>query len=54
MPQPPEPLPRDPAVLARMVHDLVAENARLRETVEALKAAIFGAKSDSAELCQLA
>ena len=48
MAQPPEPLPRDPAVLARMVLDLAAENARLRETVAALKAAIFGAKSEKA------
>ena len=48
MPQPPEPLPCDPAVLVRMVLDLAAENARLRETAEALKAPIFGAMSEKA------
>ena len=46
MPLHPEHLPRDPAALARMVLDLDAENAKLRETVAALKAVIFGAKSE--------
>lgn len=46
MPPHPLQLPRDPAALARMVLDLDAENARLRQMVEALKALVFGAKSE--------
>ena len=48
MPLTPEQLPRDPAILARMVLDLAADNARLRETVKALQGVIFGAKSEKA------
>ena len=48
MPPHPPQLPCDPAALARMVLDLDAENARLRQMVEALKALVFGAKSEKA------
>lgn len=46
MPSPPDLLPDDPAVLTRMVLALAAENRRLHEQVNALKAVIFGAKSE--------
>lgn len=50
MVQPPDPLPTDPAELARIVHDLVARNAELQARVETLTALIFGAKSEKASV----
>ncbi len=46
MVQPPDPLPTDPAELARIIGDLVARNAALQARVETLTALIFGAKSE--------
>jgi transposase len=46
MVQPPDPLPTDPAELARIIGDLVARNAALQARVATLTALIFGAKSE--------
>ena len=46
MVQPPDPLPTDPAELARIIGDLVARNAALQARVTTLTALIFGAKSE--------
>jgi len=48
MAQPPDPLPTDPAELARIIRDLVVKNAALQARVETLTALIFGAKSEKA------
>jgi transposase len=50
MVQPPDPLPTDPAELARIIGDLVASNAALQARVETLTALIFGAKSEKASV----
>lgn len=46
MVQPLNPLPTDPAELARIIRDLQARNAALQARVETLTALIFGAKSE--------
>jgi transposase len=48
MPRHPDQLPRDPAVLARMVIALDTENEKLRVALEVFRVMVFGAKSEKA------